>query len=247
MNRGDKMFPYNTCQKCIVKDRCKRVTGQVKLPDNYVEGTECSGYIYLEEAFRLSNIPKEYRCSILSSIDTKSYVGDDLQKLNNVFRDIQNIPNIVMFNKNKGIGKTRTGITLLTEFIIANAMSCDFENPIGLYVKFGSWSNMVREQYQFNDSDYSKRVAKATRWMKKVPLLLLDDIGSGRTTDIIRDLTYDIIDYRKENMLPTIYTSNMTMEEMSRESCLGEIIVSRIYFNAVVLQLGGVDRRLYRS
>ncbi|MNP78055.1 Primosomal protein DnaI [compost metagenome] len=81
--------------------------------------------------------------------------------------------------------------------------------------------------------------------MKEVPLLVLDDIGSGRITDVIRDLTYDVIDKRKEEQRSTIYTSNLVDSILKQqESNLGEVIVSRIMYNAVHIGLGGRDRRI---
>lgn len=45
--------------------------------------------------------------------------------------------------------------------------------------------------------------------MHEVPLLILDEIGSGGITPIIRDLIYDITDYRKEEQKSTIYTVDL--------------------------------------
>ncbi len=83
--------------------------------------------------------------------------------------------------------------------------------------------------------------------MKTVPLLILDDIGNGRFTNYIKDFTYDVIDFRKENKKSTFFTSNLTLQQLEQENCLGDIITSRMLFNTVVYQLGGRDRRQEKS
>lgn len=242
--------PYTTCSECVVKDWCKRRDGSAPLPSDYPLNPDCNGFILLEQAFKLANIPLEYK-----NANKRNYVFDSDNKeyeellsatFDRVVNMVSNGYNIALFHPNKGTGKTRTAITIANEFIFQTVMKSewfDFENPLALYVKYGKWANDVRQMYQIEDKDYNLKVLKHIEKMKKVPLLILDDIGSGRLTDIIRDLTYDIIDYRKENKKSTIFTSNMTIAELESEDKLSDLIVSRMMFNTVLYELGGRDRR----
>ncbi|MGG6449540.1 ATP-binding protein, partial [Pseudobacillus badius] len=119
----------------------------------------------------------------------------------------------------------------------------DFEHPLVLYVKYGTWANEIRQMYQVNDEDYNLKTLRLMQRMKNVPLLILDDIGSGRITPIIKDLTYDIIDHRKENRKSTLYTTNISIPALESEQYLGELITSRMLFKTAVYQLGGRNRR----
>ena len=53
-------------------------------------------------------------------------------------------------------------------------------------------------------------------YVKKVPLLLIDDIGAEGLTAWNRDeILCPLLQYRMDNMLPTFFTSNLSMKELS--------------------------------
>ncbi len=53
--------PYVTCTQCVVRDWCQRRNGTTPLPQDYTINPECSGYILLNQALKLSQIPLEYQ------------------------------------------------------------------------------------------------------------------------------------------------------------------------------------------
>lgn len=60
-------------------------------------------------------------------------------------------------------------------------------------------------------TDYEEKF----RYIKKVPLLLLDDIGAENVSNFSRDeILGPILQYRMEEGLPTFFTSNLTLEEL---------------------------------
>ncbi|AFM41872.1 DNA replication protein [Desulfosporosinus acidiphilus SJ4] len=61
---------------------------------------------------------------------------------------------------------------------------------------------------------------------RTIPILILDDLGAHNYTDWTRNRLYSIINYRMNEQLPTIFTSNLTLEEM--EEYLGVRTTSRI-------------------
>lgn len=242
--------PYTTCGGCLVKDWCGRRNGKTPLPSDYDNNPECNGFVMLEQAFKLSGIPSEYR-----NANRGKFVYDqDNARYREYFEGIFDTinehvtigNNLGFIHPSKGTGKTYTAISFAMEYMLNNVMNpekFDFEHPIVKYVKFGTWANDLRQVYQLNDEDYSLKILRNMRTMKEVPLLVLDDIGSGRLTKYVRDLTYDLIDYRKENKLSTIFTSNLGIPQLEGEDTLGDIITSRLLYNTTVFQLGGRDRR----
>ena len=51
--------------------------------------------------------------------------------------------------------------------------------------------------------------------MKKADYLFLDDIGSETVSEFVRDdILFRILDYRLENRLTTIFTSNLNTEDL---------------------------------
>lgn len=242
--------PYRTCTNCVAERWCGRRCGRVALPKDYPMNSECSGFIMLEQALKLSKIPPEYRNANLRSFevddDNREYVDLIERILSNPIGYVESGMNVTLLHSNKGTGKTYTACAIANEFIYKACMNpkwFDYENPCTLYVNFGDWANEIRRAHQVGDSALYEQMYINLNRMKTVSLLVLDDIGSGRITDVIRDLTYDIVNKRKEELLPTIFTSNMVDTVLSRDEKLGEVIVSRMMYNAIHIGLGGHDRR----
>ena len=61
--------------------------------------------------------------------------------------------------------------------------------------------------------------------LKQVPYLVIDDLGREYTTDWIKALFYEIIDYRYNRRLNTMFTSNFTLDEL--ESVFDKAVVDR--------------------
>lgn len=78
--------------------------------------------------------------------------------------------------------------------------------------------------------------------MLRCSVLLYDDLGVSDVTDAyLRDFTY-IIDERIKKWFITIFTTNLTKDEL--KSKLNERIVSRVLFNTDVVVFKWDDKRL---
>ncbi|MCI8569069.1 MAG: primosomal protein DnaI [Bacilli bacterium] len=64
-------------------------------------------------------------------------------------------------------------------------------------------------------SSFQTNYQEQFNYIKKIPLLLLDDIGAENCSNWSRDeVLGPILQYRMENYLPTFFTSNLTLEEL---------------------------------
>lgn len=64
-------------------------------------------------------------------------------------------------------------------------------------------------------SSFQTNYGEKFDYIKKVPLLLLDDIGAENCSNWSRDeVLGPILQYRMESHLPTFFTSNLTLEEL---------------------------------
>ena len=78
--------------------------------------------------------------------------------------------------------------------------------------------------------------------MLRCQILLYDDIGVSDTSEAyLRDLTF-VLDERIKRGLVTIYTTNLTRDELKKK--LNERIVSRMLYNTDVVVFKGEDLRL---
>lgn len=73
-------------------------------------------------------------------------------------------------------------------------------------------------------------------------ILFLDDIGAEKNSEFVEETLYQIINYRYENCLPTIFTSNLSLKELSEKN--GDRLASRIAGMCTVIELNGEDKRL---
>jgi len=76
-------------------------------------------------------------------------------------------------------------------------------------------------------------------------LLFLDDIGSEKMSDWVAETFYLILNWRYNENLPTIFTSNLPIAELAER--VGDRTASRIVEMCDVVELGGEDRRLTKT
>jgi DNA replication protein DnaC len=76
---------------------------------------------------------------------------------------------------------------------------------------------------------------------KTVGLLLLDDLGAGKGSEWVEEVSYRVVDARYEAMLPTIYITNCGTDELA--GSLGDRILSRIAGSCTHVFIDGDDRR----
>ena len=87
-----------------------------------------------------------------------------------------------------------------------------------------------------------EEAAKQIDMYSEVSVLALDDLGSERVTDWVREQLFLIINRRYEEMLPTIITSNDSLEGL--EAHVGQRIASRLAGMCIGVALDGPDYRL---
>lgn len=98
--------------------------------------------------------------------------------------------------------------------------------------------DQIRATY---DGQHKETEQSIIEMIQEVPLLILDDLGVHNYTDWTRNKIYSIINYRLNYQLPTIITTNLTLDELSEH--LGERTSSRIFQMCKVYRLL-VDRNI---
>lgn len=81
---------------------------------------------------------------------------------------------------------------------------------------------------------------------KKIPHLVLDDMGKENVTDFSKEILYSILDHRYSNSLSSFFTSNYTPDFLKDK--YGEPLVSRMCAMVdCVLVKDKIDRRMKRG
>jgi len=75
-------------------------------------------------------------------------------------------------------------------------------------------------------------------------LLVLDDVGAGKSTDWTLDSLIRLVDHRWSHRMPTIYTTNLDADQLGQT--VGDRVLSRLA-DGTVVALSGRDRRWMRG
>ncbi len=134
------------------------------------------------------------------------------------------------------VGPTGVGKTHLVAAIIHELAKME-EYVVFLYT--ADFLDEIRETYddEYTGEDKFEMVRTAT-------ILVLDDLGTERMTDWAKEKITQLLNYRYNNLLPTIVTTNLSLDELRER--IGERAFSRLLARSEVLPILGVDRRLRR-
>jgi DNA replication protein DnaC len=151
-----------------------------------------------------------------------------------------------------GTGKTTSAVTILNHFVIERARAYlkgqqELKDNPAIFVKSTELQNSFNAQFRGTrqmQEDASVRYYNLKKALKKTELVVLDDIATrgSRISEAFEDELYEILDFRSTNGHSTIFTSNVTLEEMSKS--LGDRIASRIAGMTVKVGFKGSDNRL---
>lgn len=75
--------------------------------------------------------------------------------------------------------------------------------------------------------------------------LAIDDIGAEKMTAFVQQITYYIINYREQEMLHTLITSNFSLQQIDDQ--IDTRVSSRIGGMCKIVKLTGKDRRLEKK
>lgn len=123
-------------------------------------------------------------------------------------------------NGNFGCGKTYLVSAMLNELAKKGIKSAIIFWPEYLVDLKTSFQSDFKDKFEY---------------IKKVPILLIDDIGAENSTEWSRDEIFcPIIQYRMDNKLPTFFTSNLTLEELENHFMNGRTEVNPIKARRIV-------------
>lgn len=181
----------------------------------------------LNHLFAETKLPEKYRAAAL---------GD--------FADVPALRQQVesALDANRGLvlwGTFGTGKTHLAAAIVRQRLS---EGVVGLFIKTPALLNRMRAT--FDKDSTGPTAAELLTAVKRVPLLVLDDLGVEKTTDWVTETLYEIVDSRYCDGLPLIITTNLTAPDLKKQ--IGKRIASRLAEMCVWIEMNGDDRRMGR-
>lgn len=165
--------------------------------------------------------------------------------------DADRIKSLYLYSESPGTGKTTTACAVLNEYVRRHYLGSLQRNRQPLqapayFLDVNEWQSLYNE---FNRSHVPQDVAeKAAREYyrrltntKQVPFAVLDDIGVRQATEGFRGDLHSVINYRVTNAMPTVYTSNLPIEEMA--AVFDARLYDRMRDQCAVLHFAGESKR----
>jgi DNA replication protein DnaC len=173
---------------------------------------ECSVHKFRSEKQEsllvLSNL-QAYREKTFDNFNPKGRAGlreDQMQSLqfalNQAMLFARNLSNWLLLMGVYGCGKTH-----LAAAIANDAISCGTPT---LFTTVPDLLDWLRFSYGRSEESFEDRFEK----IRTIPLLVLDDLGTQNATDWAREKLFQILNYRYAEQLPTVLTTNQTLEDM---------------------------------
>lgn len=176
--------------------------------------------------------PKRFRPYRLETHPQRGAVGTVVRWLDERAASGQNL----ILLGGVGTGKTGLGIAAIREASLR-----------GHTVQFGTAADILDAMRpRRDDANKPDELAAefALRRLQTVDILLLDDLGAEKQTDWAAERLYLVINGRYERELPTIVTSNLTVDQLTAmHPEMGARIVSRLLEHYELIPLLGADRR----
>ena len=166
----------------------------------------------------------------------RRYLGASLQNFNGKKPKLQ----VGFITGPPGVGKTHLAVALLREDIVFKGRDA------GRFVRTVDLLKEIRDSFQEHSAASERAILD--NYGRKVPFLVIDDLGTEKISDWVEQTLYDLIDRRYVEMLPTIITSNLSLDEIEAHyGNHGKRLASRIYDLGEVFVITGKDRRVKRA
>ena len=139
-----------------------------------------------------------------------------------------------------GVGKTHLAVGYLREELLRRG------EDAGRFVRAVDFFKEMRATFDPKGTQENEQEV-LNRYGRMQCLLILDDLGTEKSSDWVQQSLYDLIDSRYARLLPTVITSNLSLDQIAAQyPSHGDRLASRIAGLGEELEIKGRDRRLER-
>jgi DNA replication protein DnaC len=130
-----------------------------------------------------------------------------------------------------------------THIAYAIAKYCDSEGKIrNMFFNIPELIRFLKKDFDEVNKTLSSDNTNFAEVLNYKGLLIIDDLGTEKLTDWVEETIYAIINKRYENVVPTLFTSNLSPAKLTEK--YGDRIVSRIVGSCDIVELKGEDKRI---
>jgi DNA replication protein DnaC len=206
-------FKDKKCKDCLEKDRIEHLRKTV------------------QSVLSSSGVPKRH---LGCSFDNFSTYSD--QNLTNALEQCRSIDSkftdsLFLSSPRPGTGKTHLSVAIMRSLVLNGLSDVLFISSPFLFLEIKN---------SFNSQDEHNTEKKIIEKYSSHPFLVVDDIGVEKVSEWANQIWYMIIDSRYSKMLPTVYTSNLTVGQIAEK--IDPRIASRLS-SGIVINLDCKDYR----
>lgn len=201
-----------------------------------------------------AGVPKDYRDYTLTTSPAREgqakIYGQIAQYVATFERqfdeEADRIKSLYLWSESPGTGKSSTASAVLNEYLAAHYIGSlkrglqPKQRP-ALYLDVNIWQTDYNLATMTNDEAGLAKVTATMRKAMAVDFLVFDDCGIRSATEAFKSLVHAVINARTTASLPTIYTSNLTIDEM--EGVFDARLADRMRDQCLTLHFGGTSKR----
>lgn len=205
--------PYNNCDG----------SGMILNSENNT-ATICKCYYdsIVDKKLEFANIPKEFEELTINSFRIDLYEKDESRQkaivakkmAANFIKNYETFQEegkgLYLYSEVKGSGKTRMAASIGNALIKVKRVG----------VKYTTTLDLLSEIKKTFDKDSEVSESEIIESIKKVDVLILDDVGVENPTSWVKSIFYSILDGRMNNKKVTIFTSNLSMDQLQHDDRL---------------------------
>lgn len=167
--------------------------------------------------------PKIYRGLTVENFKDKKYYSKIIDHISR--RD----KSLYIYGKKNGTGKSALSC------VVAKTIVALTKKPKYIFLNYPEFVNKY-EQYSFDEkADYLYD-------LKEGRVLVIDDLGKGRSTNQSISNIYDIINFRYNNQMKVIINSNLSLTEISSQ--FDSSVASRLFEMCDIIEINDRDLRI---
>ncbi|KIL73720.1 Helicase loader DnaI [Bacillus badius] len=125
---------------------------------------------------------------------------------------------LYLYSSIKGSGKTRLAAGILNALLKTQDSN---EQPLSIY--YSPTADLIGEIKKTFSEESNIKSSDIIDSVKKVDVLILDDIGVEKVTDWVEETFTRILDFRLQHQKITIFTSNLSIDELDDKYPQGRI------------------------
>lgn len=183
----------------------------------------------------LANIPRQYADITVGNSPARenqveayriidAYVASFRKMFDEDLAEKDRIKSLYLYSENTGTGKTTTAAAIANEYLKRHFIGSQVRGikPKRQPVYFIGLNDLQAMYNEANRPNMPRDIAAATARQyhealstaKRVDFLVLDDLGLRSASEVFTQDVYSLLNHRNTEALPTVYTSNMQLEEL---------------------------------